>query len=128
MRVLALIALIVALIVVIVAPNAPAANYGCVSKAQCRKMEHLVYKTFGRGYAGQCFIRIMYRESGGNPRAANYTDANGGSYGLLQLNGIHRWRGESWNAFLMRMYNPVTHLQAAKRLYLGSGFAPWRGC
>jgi soluble lytic murein transglycosylase-like protein len=73
-------------------------------------------------------VRIMWRESGGNPRAANYRDANGGSYGLLQLNGAHRWRGESMAAFQQRMWDPVSHLAAAKRLYNGSGFGPWRGC
>jgi soluble lytic murein transglycosylase-like protein len=73
-------------------------------------------------------VKIMWRESGGNPRAANYRDTAGGSYGLLQLNAVHRWRGETLAQFRARMWNPTTHLAAAKRLYQGSGFAPWRGC
>lgn len=106
---------------------AQADNYG-TSRAEARQMTNLVYQTFGRGYVGNCMVRIMWRESGGNPRAANYRDSNGGSYGLLQLNGAHRWRGESLAQFQRRMWNPITHLQAAKRLYNGAGFSPWRGC
>jgi hypothetical protein len=102
-------------------------NYG-TSRTEAAKMTALVHKTFGSGWQGRCMVRIMWRESGGNPRAANYRDANGGSYGLLQLNGAHRWQGESMSAFRARMWNPRTHLIAAKRLYDGSGFGPWRGC
>jgi len=106
---------------------ANADNYG-TSRAEASAMTALVYRTFGSGWEGRCMARIMWRESGGNPRAANYRDANGGSYGLLQLNGAHRWRGESLSSFQRRMWNPYSHLAAAKRLYNRSGFAPWRGC
>lgn len=106
---------------------ASADDYG-TSKGEAARMTALVYKTFGNGWQGRCMVKIMWRESGGNPRAANYSDSNGGSYGLLQLNGAHRWSGESMTAFRARMWNPVTHLVAAKRLYNGSGFGPWRGC
>jgi hypothetical protein len=102
-------------------------NYG-TTPAQAKAMSALVYRTFGGGYVGSCMVRIMWRESGGNPRAANYHDSNGGSFGLLQLNGAHRWRGESLAAFQRRMWNVKTHLAAAKRLYNGAGFGPWRGC
>lgn len=105
---------------------ASADNYG-TTPAEKAKMKTLIYKTFGTGYVGQCFIRIAARESGFNPRAANYRDVNGGSYGLLQLNGVHRWKGESLSQFQRRMWNPTTHLIAAKRLARG-GFGPWRGC
>jgi hypothetical protein len=91
-------------------------------------MKRMIYKTFGTGYVGQCFIRIANRESGFNPRAANYHDSNGGSYGLLQSNAVHRWGGESLAQFQRRMWNPVSHLAAMKRLYNGAGFSPWRGC
>ena len=106
---------------------ASADNYG-TSRTESNSMTALVYKTFGSGWQGRCMVRIMWRESGGNPRAANYRDSNGGSYGLLQLNGAHRWSGESMSAFRARMWNPATHLAAAKRLYNGSGFGPWGGC
>ena len=45
-----------------------------------------VFRPYGR-YVENCMVRVMWRESGGNPRAANYHDSNGGSYNLLQLNG-----------------------------------------
>ena len=106
---------------------ASADNYG-TSRSEKARMTALVYKTFGAGWQGRCMVRIMQRESGGNPRAANYSDSNGGSYGLLQLNGVHRWRSETLAQFRARMWNPSTHLAAAKRLYNGSGFGPWRGC
>ncbi len=102
-------------------------DYG-TTRAQAAQMTALVYKTFGHGWQGRCMVRIMWRESGGNPRAANYRDSNGGSYGLLQLNGAHRWSGETLAGFQQRMWNPASHLAAAKRLYNGSGFSPWRGC
>lgn len=128
MKYAATVFIVVVAIFVGTATTAHSANYGCVSKAQCRQMEALVYQTFGNGYAGRCFIRIMYRESGGNPLAANYGDSHGGSFGLMQLNGVHKWIGESWTAFKKRMFNPRTHLQAALRLYQTSGFSPWGGC
>lgn len=106
---------------------ANADNYG-TTPTRAKQSAELVYRAFGGGWAGACAVRIMWRESGGNPRAANYRDANGGSYGLLQLNGAHRWRGESLAAFQRRMWNVSSHLAAAVRLYRGSGFSPWRGC
>lgn len=108
-----------------VVPTASADNYG-TSRTEAARMTSLIYKTFGTGYVGQCFVKIAWRESGMNPRAANYRDSNGGSYGLLQLNGVHRWQGETLAQFQKRMWNPITHLAAAKRLARG-GFGPWRG-
>lgn len=104
---------------------AQADNYG-TSRTEAQKMEGLIYKTFGHGWQGRTMVCIARRESGLNPRAANYHDSNGGSYGLLQLNGVHRWRGESLAQFQRRMWNPYTHLQAAKRLARG-GLGPWGG-
>ena len=114
------------------ASAATADNYG--GYVNSPQMAGLVYAKFGGGYAGRCAVAIMYRESKGNPRASNYRDSNGGSYGLMQLNGAHRWRGESLSQFQRRQWNPVTHLIAARRLYDAqrragfSGFGPWRGC
>jgi hypothetical protein len=101
-------------------------NYG-TTKKEAAQMTALIYKTFGTGYTGRCMVRIMWRESGGNPRAANYRDWYGGSYGLLQLNAVHRWKGESLAAFRQRMWNPTTHLIAAKRL-ARNGLRAWGGC
>jgi len=91
-------------------------------------MKTLIYKYFGTGWKGQTMIRCARRESGFNPRAANYGDSNGGSYGLLQLNGVHRWRGETLAQFRTRMWNPDSHLRAAKRLFDSSGVGPWGSC
>ena len=126
MRVTRIIAIASTVVALSFVGAASADNYG-TSSSQASQMKRMIYKTFGTGYVGQCFIRIANRESGFNPRAANYRDSNGGSYGLLQLNGVHRWRGESLAQFQQRMWNPVSHLQAAKRLAAG-GFGPWRGC
>lgn len=104
---------------------ASADNYG-TSPSQYAKSKAMVMKTFGPRY-GPTMVRCMNRESGGNPRAANWGDSNGGSFGLLQLNGVHRWRSETMAQFRARMWNPVTHLIAAKRLFDGSGFGPWGG-
>ena len=62
---------------------ASADNYG-TTKTEAARMTALVYKTFGTGWQGRCMVRIMWRESGGNPRAANYRDVSGGSFGLLR--------------------------------------------
>src|SRR6478752_4613695 len=106
----------VVLFLALAVPTAATAdNYG-TTKAQYAKSKAMVMAVFGPRY-GPTMVRCMNRESGGNPRAANYGDSNGGSYGLLQLNGAHRWRGETMSAFRARMWNPVTHLKAAKRLF-----------
>jgi len=118
---------IVAAVATTFASAASADNYG-TSRAEAAQMSALVYRAFGGGWQGRCAVAIMWRESGGNPRAANYRDSNGGSFGLMQLNGVHRWRGEPLSSFVRRMTNPYTHLEAAKRLYRGSGFGPWGGC
>jgi hypothetical protein len=116
---------------------AQADNWGGVSPAEYKKNASIVYNAFASRYGssvGREAVRCMNRESGGNRLAANYSDSNGGSFGLLQLNGAHHWRGESMSAFRARMWNVRTHLQAAVRLYAASvrvygwGFKPWRGC
>lgn len=121
------VASVVALLSVGSATASTSDDYG-TTRAEAARMTALVHKTFGTGWQGRCMVRIMFRESGGNPRAANYRDTAGGSYGLMQLNGVHRWRGESLAQFRQRMWNPASHLAAAKRLYDGSGFGPWKGC
>lgn len=126
---------ILVIVVLFIVATARADNYG-TTPAKYRISKQMVLNTFGNGWEGQMMVRCMDRESGGNPLAANYGDSNGGSFGLLQLNGAHRWRGESMRAFMARMWNPRTHLIAAKRLYDASkasaythhnGFEPWGG-
>jgi hypothetical protein len=113
------------LAVLVFSSIATADNYG-TTRSQYAKSKAMVMATFGPRY-GPVMVRCMDRESGGNPHASNWGDSNGGSYGLLQLNGAHRWRSESMAQFRARMWNPVTHLQAAKRLFDSSGLAPWGG-
>ena len=120
-----LVALMVTLVAVIFVQSARADNYGTNAR-EAASMKALIYEYFGHGWKGETMIRCARRESGFNPRAANYKDSNGGSYGLLQLNGIHRWRGETLAQFRQRMWNPRTHLQAAVRLARG-GLGPWGG-
>jgi len=120
-----LIAVTAVLFAVTLIQSARADNYGTTSKERAQ-MTALIYKTFGTGWQGRTMLCIAKRESGLNPRAANYRDSNGGSYGLLQLNGVHRWSNESLSQFQRRMWNPVTHLIAAKRLARG-GLGPWGG-
>lgn len=120
-----LIAVAAVLLAVTLVQSARGDNYGTNSKERAR-MTALIYKTFGTGWQGRTMLCIAKRESGLNPRAANYRDSNGGSYGLFQLNGIHRWRGESLSQFQRRQWNPTTHLIAAKRLARG-GLGPWNG-
>jgi len=118
-------ALAVTLIAVVFVQNARADNYGTNAR-EAAAMKALIYQYFGHGWKGETMIRCARRESGFNPRAANYGDSNGGSYGLLQLNGVHRWRGETMAQFRARMWNPRTHLAAAVRLARG-GLGPWGG-
>jgi hypothetical protein len=119
-------AIVAAAIIMFSASTATADNYGGVSAATEQQMKTLIYKHFGSGWRGQTMVCIARRESGLNPRAANYTDSNGGSYGLFQINGVHRWRGESLQAFRYRMWNPVANVKQAVRLARG-GLGPWGG-
>jgi hypothetical protein len=116
---------LILLTVLLVVAAARADNYGTNPKEKAA-MKSLIVKHFGSGWRGQTMLCIAGRESGFNPRAANYSDSNGGSYGLFQMNGVHRWRGESLSQFQRRMWNPTTHMQAVVRLARG-GLGPWRG-
>lgn len=96
----------------------------------------LVYRTFTHYYGsavGAEMVRCMWRESHGDEHASNWGDSHGGSFGLLQLNGVHAWRGESASAFRARMWNPVENVMQGVRLwrdarrYYGNGFQPWGG-
>jgi len=120
-----LVALMVTLVAVVFVQSARADNYG-TNSTQYAKSKSMVMAVFGPRY-GPVMVRCMNRESGGNPHASNWGDSNGGSFGLLQLNGAHRWRGETMAQFRARMWNPITHLKAAKRLFDSSGLRPWGG-
>lgn len=102
-------------------------GYGGVPGAVRAKMQGLIHKAFDRYGIGNLMVCIAGRESGFNPMAANYGDSNGGSYGLFQINGIHRWAGESLRHFEWRMWNPYSNISFAVRLYRTSGLGPWGG-
>ena len=103
-------------------------SYGAVTPAEKQRIIRLIYKHFGSGYVGRCMVRIAARESGFNERAVNWNDqhANGpGSFGVMQLGRIHVGLvGGDYR----RLWDAETNIRAAKRLYQGSGFGPWRGC
>lgn len=63
---------------------------------------------------------IAYAESGGNPVNPNYTDPNGGSFGLWQVNGVHASALE--NAGLTNWEtDPLQNAEAAVMVYNGAG-------
>ena len=122
MRRIVLLALLAALVSMASVHAAPAHT------GKATKMEALVYKAFGTGWEGRCMVRVMYRESNGNPKAINWKDrhANGpGSFGLFQIGRIHVGMvGGDWR----RLLDPATNVRVAKRLFDGSGIRPWRSC
>lgn len=124
-------AVIVALVLAIGVGSASADNYGGVSPATEAKMKGLIYAEFGRGWLGQTMVRCARRESHFNPRAANWTDSHGGSFGLIQANGVHAPGGYATKAWIQQMWNPVLNLRQAHKIYraalraYGNGLQPW---
>ncbi len=102
-------------------------NYGGVTPAVKARMVALVHRTFDRYGVSGVMLCIVNRESGFNPRAANWHDSNGGSFGLWQVNGIWRHRGESTSSFAARLFNPYANAQVALALYRSRGLGPWGG-
>lgn len=98
------------------AAPASADNYGCKSPSQCEAMTKIIYAQFGSGWQGRTAVCIARAESGLNPRAANWRDANGGSHGLFQINGIHRW---AYGKGAHSIYDPRWNAKVAYRLSRG---------
>ena len=73
--------------------------------------------------------RVMFRESRCIPTAYNAQDTQGGSYGLLQVNGQHKaWLLETgYITSLDDLFNPDINLRAALHLYrmVGNSWSPW---
>jgi len=71
--------------------------------------------------------RVMFRESRCDPTAYNAKDSNGGSRGLMQVNGVHK----SWlldTGFIKNLddlYNPDINLRAALHLWRMVGWSAW---
>lgn len=102
--------------------SAYADNYGGNSRREQAEVTKIIQARFGHGWLGRTMLCIARRESGLNPRAANWRDANGGSHGLFQINGVHRGKLD-WG----RIYDPHYNTLAAWRLYKGAGLSPWGG-
>ena len=71
--------------------------------------------------------RVMFRESRCNPLAWNGKDSNGGSRGLMQINGTH----ETWLIMqgiitkLDDLFYPDVNIKAALHLYRIVGWSAW---
>lgn len=85
--------------------------------------------------------KVMYRESRCNTTSFNRSDPNGGSRGLIQINGYwckkSRWSANGWlqDRFILNtcddLFNPLTNLQAGWAMWQysqdrnGCGWRPW---
>jgi hypothetical protein len=71
--------------------------------------------------------RVMFRESRCNPKAWNGADSNGGSRGLLQVNGIHEtWLIEAGIITkLDDLFYPDVNIRAALQVYRILGWQAW---
>ena len=71
--------------------------------------------------------RVMFRESRCIPTAYNAQDSNGGSRGLMQVNGVHkRWLIQTgYINNLDDLYNPDINLRAALHLWRMVGWSAW---
>jgi hypothetical protein len=71
--------------------------------------------------------RVMFRESRCNPKAWNGADSNGGSRGLLQVNGIHEaWLIEAGIITkLDDLFYPDVNIKAALQVYRILGWQAW---
>ena len=72
--------------------------------------------------------RVMFRESRCNPLAFNSQDSNGGSRGLMQVNGVHEtWLIEAGIiTHLDDLFRPDVNLRAALHLWRMVGWQAWK--
>lgn len=66
-------------------------------------------------------MEICKLESGGMAEATNWDDSHkgcDGSFGLFQIGCLHGVAKES-------LYNPITNIETAYKLWKDSGFHPW---
>lgn len=87
-----------------------------------------------RGDPHATAVALTQPESSRDPKATNLSDPNGGSFGLLQINGVHdpaatgtypdKVPTQEWIA---RMYDPLENMRAAFQIWLSNGktFKPW---
>jgi Lysozyme like domain len=77
------------------------------------------------GFSGQALntiVAIALAESGGNTNATNSSDPNGGSYGLVQINGAHFHAGGTSQACAL---DAQCSMNYAFSLWSSQGFEPW---
>lgn len=70
----------------------------------------------------QTGLAVSYGESGWESGNCNLADANGGSYGLWQINGIHFLSGGVTKACA---FDPQCATNYAYQLWKGQGWNPW---
>ena len=72
--------------------------------------------------------RVMFRESRCNPLAFNSQDSNGGSRGLMQVNGVHEtWLKEAGIiTHLDDLFRPEVNIIAALHLWRIVGWQAWK--
>jgi hypothetical protein len=73
--------------------------------------------------------RVMYRESRCRSTAWNPKDPNGGSHGLMQINGSNvGWaKRNGWLTNYRDLYNPQVNLKVSLELWKLYGWRPWAG-
>ena len=71
--------------------------------------------------------RVMFRESRCNPLAFNSQDSNGGSRGLMQVNGVHEtWLKEAGIiTHVDDLFRPEVNIIAALHLWRMVGWSAW---
>jgi hypothetical protein len=71
--------------------------------------------------------RVMFRESRCIPTAYNAQDSNGGSRGLMQINGVHvQWLTElGYITTLDDLFKPEVNLEVSAHLYRMVGWQAW---
>jgi Lysozyme like domain len=77
------------------------------------------------GFSGQALntmVAIALAESGGDTSSQNVNDPNGGSFGLVQINGSHFHSGGTSKTCAL---DPQCSMNYAYELYTSQGFEPW---
>jgi hypothetical protein len=81
-----------------------------------------------RGEPHAIVVALAQPESNRNPRAHNGDDPFKGSFGLLQINGVHLEPGGSLDGWTVEdLYDPAKNLKAAFIVWSDNGksFEPW---
>jgi soluble lytic murein transglycosylase-like protein len=118
-------------------PRAPIKHKEAPKTAKCPQFWDTALQVGWKWKDLEKLDKIMYRESRCKPVAFNKKDPNGGSRGLVQINGF-------WTPWLKQrgvlsppkasqgLFNPAINLLAALHIYnygvdrYGEGWGPWR--